>query len=178
MIFYKNKKFEKFISNTKIKKRISDLSLMINKYYKDEEVVILCVLDGAIPVFSELTKNLNINYKTDYIKLSSYKGGTKSAGTIDIEKEFNLDIKGKKVLIVEDIVDTGTTINFLNSKLFESGVKEIKVFSLLLKRNKYKFNVPIDWYGFDIEDLFTIGYGMDYDFKFRGLKDIYIKIKY
>ena len=73
MIFYKNKKFEKFISNTKIKKRISDLSLMINKYYKDEEVVILCVLDGAIPVFSELTKNLNINYKTDYIKLSSYK---------------------------------------------------------------------------------------------------------
>ena len=174
MIFYDNKKFEKFLSNQEIKKRISDLALVINQYYKDEEVIILCVLDGAVPVFSELTRNLNINYSTDYIKLSSYKGTTKSTGKIDIDQELDLDIKGKKVLIVEDIIDTGTTIDFLNSKLFSLGAKEIKIFSLLLKRNKYKFKVPIDWYGFDIEDLFTIGYGMDYDFKFRGLNDIYI----
>ena len=174
MIFYDNKKFKKFLSNQEIKKRISDLALVINQHYKDEEVIIICVLDGAVPVFSELIKNLNINYSTDYIKLSSYKGTTKSTGKIDIDQELDIDIKDKKILIVEDIVDTGTTIDFLNSKLFNLGAKEIKFFSLLLKRNKYKFNIPIDWCGFSIEDLFTIGYGMDYKFKFRGLNDIYI----
>ena len=174
MIYYDNKKFEKFISNDEIQKRIFILSEKINKYYKNEEVIILCVLDGAIPVFSELTKNLNIKYLTDYIKLSSYKGGTKTFGKVDIDQDLKLNIKNKKILIIEDIIDTGTTIDFLNKKLLSEGAKEIKFFSLLLKRNKYKFKVKIDWYGFEIEDLFTIGYGMDYKFKFRGLNDIYI----
>jgi len=174
MIYYNNKKFEKFISNKEIKERILDLSISINEYYKNEEVIIICILDGAVPTCSELTKNLKINYLTDYIKLSSYNGSTKSSGKIDIIKDLKLNFKDKRVLIVEDIIDTGRTLDFLNKKLFTIGAKEIKVFSLLLKRNKYKFDTPIDWYGFEIKDLFTIGYGMDYSFKFRGLNDIYI----
>ena len=174
MIHYDNKKFEKFISNRQIKKRILDLSDLINKYYKNEEIIILCVLDGGVPAFSELIKNLKIDYLTDYIKLSSYKGTTKSSGKIDIDKDLKVNVKDKKILIVEDIVDTGTTLDFLNKRLLSMGTKEIKFFSLLLKRNKYKFDIPIDWCGFEIENLFTIGYGMDYNFKFRGLNDIYI----
>ena len=176
MIYYDNKKFKKFISNKEIKKRILESSIFINEHYKNEneEIIILCVLDGAVPLFSELTKNLKIIYLTDYVKLSSYKGATKSSGKVDIIIDLKLNVKNKKILIVEDIIDTGTTLDFLNKKLLSMGVKEIKIFSLLLKRIKYKFDTPIDWYGFEIEDLFTIGYGMDYKFKFRGLNDIYV----
>ena len=88
-------------------------------------------------------------------------------------KDVATNLKGKKVLIIEDIVDSGTTLNFIYKKLSKIGAQEIKVFSLLYKKEKYKFNIKIDWYAFEIQDLFTIGYGMDYDLKFRGLNDIY-----
>ena len=174
MIYYDGKKFKKFISNQEIKEKILEISLSINKYYKNEEVIILCVLDGGVPTFSELVKNLKIDYSPDYIKLSSYKGTTKSSGKIDIDKNISLNIKDKKILIIEDIVDTGRTLDFLYKKLLDSGAKEVKTFSLLFKRNNYKFRIGIDWYGFEIEDLFSIGYGMDYKYKFRGLNDIYV----
>ena len=174
MIYYDNKKFKKFILNQKIKEKILEISTSINHYYKNDKIIILCVLEGAIPALSELTKNLKIDYSVDYIKLSSYKGKTESSGKIDIDKDITLNFKDKKILIIEDIIDTGRTLNFLHKKLLDIGSEEIKIFSLLLKREKYKFDISIDWYGFEIRDLFTIGYGMDYNYKFRGLNDIYV----
>ena len=153
---------------------ILETSISINHYYKNEKIIILCVLEGAVPILSELTKNLKIDYSIDYIKLSSYKGKTESSGKIDIDKDITLNFKDKKILIIEDIIDTGRTLNFLHKKLLDIGSEEIKIFSLLLKREKYKFDISIDWYGFEIRDLFTIGYGMDYNYKFRGLNDIYV----
>ena len=173
MINYKNKRFNKYISNDKIQKQILIIAKSLNKYYKSKDLVIICVLNGSIIVLSELLKNIKCNYKLDYIELSSYKGGTKTSGSIEIIQDVKVNLKNKYVLIIEDIVDSGTTLNYLYKKINKMSPKEIKIFTLLFKKSKYKFNIEINWYAFLIEDLFVIGYGMDYNFKFRGLKDIY-----
>lgn len=176
MIIYDNITFKKFINQSEIENKILSISKKINNYYKNEELVILCVLNGSVMVLNELLKNLDCNYKLDYIEASSYKGGTKTTGKIDVIKDISINIKNKNILIIEDIVDTGTTLDFIYNKLLKRKPKDIKIFSLLYKHEKYKFDITIDWYGFKIKDKFTIGYGMDYNFKFRGLKDIYAKI--
>tara|TARA_Y100001970_G_scaffold128194_1_gene158324 strand:+ start:161 stop:691 length:531 start_codon:yes stop_codon:yes gene_type:complete len=173
MIIYDNKKFEKFISNKEITNRVLDLSKELNKYYKYEDVVIICVLNGSVMVLNELVKKIDFKYSIDYIEASSYKGRTKTSGTIDVIQDITTNITDKNIVIIEDIVDTGTTLNFIYNKFLKMNPKDIKIFSLLYKEDKYKFDIKIDWYGFKIQDKFTIGYGMDYNFKFRGLNDIY-----
>ena len=173
MIIYNKKQFKKIISNTEIKDRILEISHLINKHYLKDDLLILSVLNGSTMVLSELLNNLKCNYKVDYIELSSYDGKTKTSGEINTIKDVSLNVRNKNILIIEDIVDTGNTLNFIYQKLIKMNVGDIKIFSLLLKEEKYKFDIKIDWYGFKIEDIFTIGYGMDYDFKFRGLNDIY-----
>ena len=173
MIIYDNKKFKKIISNDQIKSKVLEICDLLNDYYRKDHLIIICVLNGSVVVLSEILNNLTCNYELDYIELSSYNGGTKTSGKIDLIRDINIDIKNKKILIIEDIVDTGTTLDFLYKKLNKMNPDEIKVFSLLFKREKYKFDINIDWYGFEIKDMFTIGYGMDYNLKFRGLNDIY-----
>jgi len=173
MISYKNKKFIKYISNDQIKIKILNIVKSLNKYYKSKDLVILCVLNGSVIVLSELLKSIKCDYKLDYIELSSYKGGTKSSGSIEIIQDIKVNLENKYVLIIEDIVDSGTTLNYLYKKINKMRPKEIKIFTLLFKKCRYKFNIEINWYAFIVEDLFVIGYGMDYNFKFRGLKDIY-----
>ena len=173
MIIYNQKQFKKIISNREIKDKILEISNLINNHYLKDDLVILCVLNGSVMVLSELLNNLKCNYKVDYIEISSYKGKTKTSGLLNIIQDISLDIKNKNVLIIEDIIDSGMTLNFIYQKLIKMKVGDIKIFSLLFKQEKYKFDIKIDWYGFKIEDIFTIGYGMDYNFKFRGLNDIY-----
>ena len=108
MINYNGKKFKKFISNEKIKKTIKDICCKINNYYGDkEEIIIICVLNGSVILLSEMLNHLTIKYKIDYIKLSSYKGGTKSSGKIELIQDIVLNAENKKILIIEDIVDSG-----------------------------------------------------------------------
>ena len=178
MINYNGKKFKKFISNQKIKKTIKDICYKINNYYGDkEEIIIICVLNGSVMLLSEMLNHLTIKYKIDYIKVSSYKGGTKSSGKIELTQDVALNTKNKKVLIIEDIIDSGSTLNYLYNKFNSIKCKDVKVFSLLFKPTKYKYPHEIDWYGVGIEDIFVLGYGMDYDFKFRGLLDIYYMLE-
>ena len=178
MISYNGKKFKKFISNKKIKKIIKNNCFKINEHYGyKEEIIILCVLNGSVTLLSDMLKYLTIKYKIDYIELSSYKGGTKSTGKINVVKDMLLNPKNKKILIIEDIVDSGTTLNYLYNRLNSIGCDDVKVFSLLFKPIKYKYSNKIDWYGIDIDDKFVLGYGMDYDFKFRGLLDIYYMLE-
>ena len=178
MISYNGKKFKKFISNEKIKKIIKDICCKINSYYGyKEEIVIICVLNGSVILLSEMLNHLTIKYKIDYIKLSSYKGGTKSSGKIELIQDIVSNTENKKILIIEDIVDSGSTLNYLYNKFNSTNCNDIKVFSLLFKSIKYKYSHKIDWYGMDIEDIFVLGYGMDYEFKFRGLLDIYYMLE-
>ena len=178
MINYNGKKFKKFISNEKIKKIIKDICYKINSYYGDkEEIIIVCVLNGSVILLSEMLNHLTIKYKIDYIKLSSYKGGTKSSGNIELIQDIVLNTENKKILIIEDIVDSGSTINYLYNKFNSTNCNDVKIFSLLFKSSKYKYSHKIDWYGMDIDDIFVLGYGMDYNFKFRGLLDIYYMLE-
>lgn len=178
MITYNGKKFKRFISNQKIKKIVKKVCSDINTHYGNkEEIIILCVLNGSLILVSEMVNHLTVKYKLDYIQLSSYKGGTSSTGKIDIIQDITLNPKNKKILIIEDIVDSGTTLKYLIDKFNLMGCKSVRVFSLLFKPTKYKYSNKIDWYGIDIEDIFVIGYGMDYDFKFRGLLDIYYMLE-
>jgi len=178
MINYNGKKFKKFISNEKIKKIIKDICYKINTYYGDkEEIIIICVLNGSVILLSEMLNHLTIKYKIDYIKLSSYKGGTKSSGKIELIQDIVLNTENKKILIIEDIVDSGSTLNYLYNKFNSTNCNDVKIFSLLFKSTKYKYSHKIDWYGMDIDDIFVLGYGMDYNFKFRGLLDIYYMLE-
>ena len=178
MINYNGKKFKKFISNEKIKKTIKDICCKINNYYGDkEEIIIICVLNGSVILLSEMLNHLTIKHKIDYIKLSSYKGGTKSSGNIELIQDIALNTENKKILIIEDIVDSGSTLNYLYNKFNSTNCNDVKVFSLLVKLDKYKYSHKIDWYGMDIDDIFVLGYGMDYNFKFRGLLDIYYMVE-
>ena len=178
MINYNGKKFKKIILNEKIKKTIKDICYKINSYYGDkEEIIIICVLNGSVMLLSEMIRHLTIKYKIDYIKLSSYKGDTKSSGKIELIQDIVLNTENKKILIIEDIVDSGTTLNYLYNKFNSMNSNDIKVFSLLFKGSKYNYSHKIDWYGMNIDDIFVLGYGMDYKFKFRGLLDIYYMLE-
>ena len=161
------------ITHQEILNRVDELSNEINLHYKDKDLALICVLNGSLMVFNELIKRLTVNYEIDYIELSSYKGGTSTTGKIDIVRDIEINLKNKSVLIVEDIVDSGNTLNFIHDLISNQEAHDVKIFSLLYKSVKYKFDLKIDWYGFEIKDIFTIGYGMDYEYKFRGLKDIY-----
>ncbi len=173
MISYKNKKFDILIEEKEIKDKINQLSKKINSYYKNDDVVILSILDGSIMLTSEIIQQFNFTFKLNHIKLSSYEGGTESLGKVKFNGNIDKIVSGKNILIIEDIVDTGTTINFLKKHLNLLGCKDIKILSLLFKESKYKYSHNIDWFGFKIDDLFVIGYGMDYEYKFRGLSSIY-----
>ena len=161
------------ITHQEILDRVDQLSDEINFHYMDKNLTLICVLNGSLMVFNELIKRLTVDYEIDYIELSSYKGGTSTTGKIDIIRDIEIDLRDKNVLIVEDIVDSGNTLNFIHDLISKQKAQDIKVFSLLYKSIKYEFDLKIDWFGFEIKDIFTIGYGMDYQYKFRGLKDIY-----
>ena len=177
MIYYKGKKFKKYINNTDIKLQIKNIKKSLNNYYRSKDLVIICVLNGSVVLLSELLKNAKFRYELDYIELSSYKGDTKTSGTVEIVQDIKTNLSNKYVLLIEDIVDSGTTLNFLYNKINYMNPKEVRIFSLLFKKSKYKFNIKIDWYSFIIKDLFVIGFGMDYEYKFRGLKDIYYLVE-
>ena len=173
MITYKNKKFDILIEEKQIKERIKVLSEKLILTYKNDEVLILSILDGSIMLTSEIIEQFNFSFELKHIKLSSYEGGTESLGKVEFNDDINNIPAGKNILIIEDIVDTGTTINFLKKHLNLIGCNDIKILSLLFKKDKYKYSHNIDWFGFKIDDLFVIGYGMDYEYKFRGLSSIY-----
>ena len=145
MIKYKNKKFDILISNDKIIKRLKNIAFEINNFFKSKNVVILSIMDGSSMVFSEISKNFDINYEVNNVKLSSYNGGTKSTGYVRIDKNLETIVKGKNVLIIEDIVDTGTTLSELFKILKKLEVKSIRTASLLYKPDSYHGKIPIDF---------------------------------
>ncbi|MFG1481450.1 hypoxanthine phosphoribosyltransferase [Halobacteriovorax sp. HFRX-2_2] len=159
---------ETYFSEEKINERIKELAAKIDSDFQGEEVVIIGVLNGAFIFVADLIRQMNSPVYFDFIGASSYKG-TESTGKISITKDIKVDIKDKNVILVEDIVDTGLTISELTKMLKERGPKTIKLATLLHKKVKTQHNVEIDYLGFEIEDKFVIGYGLDYDGRYREL---------
>jgi hypoxanthine phosphoribosyltransferase len=163
-----SKPIGEFISSDSIQKRVKELAVQINKDFQGQEVVIVGVLNGSFIFCADLVRHLTIPAQIEFVSLSSYEG-TQSSGEVSFRLDVKQSLVGKNVIVVEDIVDTGLTISFLLKHMKLKQVKSLKLCSLLLKRARLKTEVAIDYLGFDIEDKFVIGYGLDFDGNYREL---------
>jgi len=174
-IIIKGKTFVPFIKNDRIEKAIDEVAAKLNRDFEASEDVplVLCVLNGAIVFTGSLLKRLTFNCELVSIKLSSYQG-TKSTGTVLNILGLTADVRGRRVIITEDIVDTGNTIVALKEMLIDKGAKEVRICTMLLKPDVYKKDEVLDYVGMEIPNAFIIGYGLDYDELGRNNKDIYV----
>ena len=163
--------FNVLISKEQIEKRVKELAEQISSDYKGTEPVIICMLKGAVYFFSDITQNLDLSFTIDFARLSSYKNGTVS-GEIESICKITTDIKDKQVLIIEDIIDSGKTLNYFMNELKKMNPASVKLCALLDKPSRRVVPVNIDYLGFEIEDKFIVGYGLDFDEKYRELSFI------
>ncbi len=169
------KEFVPYISNDKIIEAVDGVAAKINKDFEGSDVVpvMLCVLNGSIVFCGHLLPRLKFPLEIASIRLSSYEG-TKSTGKMREIMGLDIDLKGRTVVIVEDIVDTGFTIECLVKQLREKGAADIRVCTFSLKRDVYKLDIPMDYVAMDFPDKFVLGWGLDYDQLGRNLDGIYV----
>ena len=160
--------FKVLFEENEIQKRISELAKEIDEFYQGEEIIVISVLKGAVFFTVDLVKKMKTPIILDMIQVSSYQG-TESTGNIIMKKDLDSDINGKKVLIVEDIIDTGYTLKYLKEYLESLNPKDVKIAVLLDKAEKRKTNVKVDYTGYVIPNKFVVGYGFDIDDKYRNL---------
>lgn len=160
--------FEKYISQEQIKERVSQLGKAITSDYQGKNLVVVGVLNGSFMFLADLVREIKGDVNLDFISVSSYKG-TQSTGVVELIKDIKIDVENKDVLLVEDIVDTGLTIKELVQLFKKRNPSSVKLASLLHKSSKTVHPVEIDYLGFEIDDKFVIGYGLDFDGKYREL---------
>lgn len=156
------------ISQEEIENKVSELANEINSKYKGEELVVIGILKGAFIVVSDLAKQLNLDVTFDFMSIKSYYG-SESTGQVKIVKDLEYDITDKNVLIVEDIYDTGLTLSNLKKLLESRNPKSIEVFSMFVKKEVAQEPIEINYSGFEIGPEFVVGYGLDYNGKYREL---------
>jgi len=162
------------ISSEKINERSAALAKQIQEDYAGEPLILLGVLKGSFLFIADLAKRLTGEISIDFVQVSSYGSGKSSSGVVQIRKDLDVNIEGRNVLIVEDIVDTGATLNHLRELLATRKPKSLKVVSLLRKPEAQKVPTPVEYVGFDIPNEFVVGYGLDYDERYRNLPYIAI----
>lgn len=167
--YMSQEKISVLIPEEKIEDRIVQLAEQISRDYQGETVKLVCILKGSIIFTCELAKRLTVPVLFDFMQVSSYGSGTKSSGSVVIKKELDEDIKGDNVIIVEDIVDSGNTLSQLVPILKAREPKSLKVCTLLDKPDRRTAPIDVDYNGFVIPDEFVVGYGLDYDQKYRNL---------
>lgn len=160
---------EVMISKEEIGKRVKELGHQISMDYKGESLIAICVLKGAVLFMSDLIRELNVETEIDFMAVSSYGASTKSTGVVRILKDLDSNIENKNVLIVEDIVDSGLTLKYLKEYLMARNPKTLKICTLLDKPERRMADVKADYIGFSIENKFIVGYGLDFDQKYRNL---------
>ncbi len=164
-----SEKISVMISEEEIDKRVRELGKQITEDYKGKSIRLICILKGSVIYMAELAKRINVPISMDFMSVSSYGSGTKSSGNITIKKDLDEDISGLDVLVVEDIVDSGNTLSKLIPMLQSRNPASLKVTTLLDKPSRREAEVDVDYIGFEIEDKFVVGYGLDYDQKYRDL---------
>ncbi len=167
-----DKTFKEFISQKDINERIDELARKINNDFAGQDVVFLGILNGAFLFAAELFKRIDLKARISFVKLASYEG-TKSSGSIKELIGWNEDIKNKQIVIIEDIVDTGNTLERIIDELLIRKATGIKIATLLFKPKAYTKSIPLDYVGFEIPNDFVIGFGRDYDGYGRNLPSIY-----
>ena len=172
-IWVGSEKFVTLISEEKIQNRIKELGEQISKEYQGKLPILIGVLNGSFIFLSDLVKKIDIHIEIDFFKLSSYGDAKISSGEVKLIKELNADINERHILIVEDIVDTGLSIQFIKNILKNYKPASVKIVSLLVKPESLKNKMKIDYIGFEIPNKFVIGYGLDYAQKYRNLNSIF-----
>lgn len=157
------------LTEEEVDKRIQEIGETISKAYEGKQVHLVCVLKGGSFFMCELAKRITVPVSLDFMSVASYGSDTKSSGVVKIVKDLDESIKGKDVLVVEDIVDSGRTLSYLLEMLRDRGPASLKLCTLLDKPDRRVIDVTVDYTGFQIPDEFVVGYGLDYDQKYRNL---------
>lgn len=161
------------ITKEEISLKVKELGRRISQDYAGKSPVMVCILKGAAVFFSDLIREIDLPLTMDFMAISSYGSATKTSGVVRILKDLDNDILGKDVIVVEDIVDSGITLNYLQKLLKQRGANSLRIATLLDKPARRKIpDLRIDYFCFDIPDAFVVGYGLDYDQKYRNLPDI------
>ncbi|MFA5012251.1 MAG: hypoxanthine phosphoribosyltransferase [Ignavibacteria bacterium] len=163
-----------YITPSQISKRVKQLAADINKDYEHKIPIFIGVLNGAFLFMSDLIREIKVNCEIDFLKLSSYGDSKISSGQVKTLKELNCELKGRDVIIVEDIIDSGLSMDFILKTIKSQKPESVRIASLLIKKGTPKFNFKIDYLGFEIENKFVVGYGLDFAQKYRNLKGIYV----
>jgi hypoxanthine phosphoribosyltransferase len=166
------------VSEEDLQKRVKELASQVDKDYEGKDLLLLGVLKGAVMAVADLSRAMQRHVEMDWMAVSSYGSGTKSSGVVRILKDLDRDITGRNVLIIEDIVDTGLTLSWLKANLESRGVGNVEILTILRKPEAAQVEVNVKYVGFDIPTDFVIGYGLDFDEKYRNLPFIGVLAKH
>jgi hypoxanthine phosphoribosyltransferase len=165
-------------SHEEILARLQELARKVEVDYEGRDLLLIGVLKGAVMTMADFARSLQRHVEMDWMAVSSYGSGTKSSGVVRILKDLDRDITGREVLIIEDIVDTGLTLSWLKSNLESRGAKSVEILTMLRKPEAAKVEVDVKYVGFDIPTEFVVGYGLDFDEKYRNLDFIGVLAKH
>ena len=149
--------------------KIAEIAARINDDMKGEPVTIVCILKGASFFACDLAKRLTMPVTMDFMMVSSYGNGTVSSGNLRVKKDLDESVEGKNIIIVEDIIDSGRTLKYLKEDMKDRGAKSVRLCALLSKPARHEVDVQMDYIGYEIPDVFVVGYGLDYAQKYRNL---------
>jgi len=161
------------LSQEQIAFLVKDLADQISRDYAGRELVLVCILKGAFMFLADLIRHLRVPAQVDFVRLASYGSGTKTSGRVEITKDIEISIEGKDVLIVEDIIDSGRSVQFLKERLALSSPRSVKVVALLDKKARREVPMEVDYIGREVDNLFVVGYGIDFNESYRNLPEIY-----
>jgi hypoxanthine phosphoribosyltransferase len=166
------------VTEAQLQARLKELAAQVEKDYEGKDLLLVGVLKGAVMAVADFSRALQRHIDMDWMAVSSYGSGTKSSGVVRILKDLDRDITGRNVLIIEDIVDSGLTLSWLKANLESRGVGSVEILSILRKPEAAKVEVDVKYVGFDIPKDFVIGYGLDFDEKYRNLPFIAVLAKH
>jgi len=160
------------VTAEQIREKITEIAGQIDAHYQDKNLLLVGVLKGAVPFMADLARAMELPTTQDWMAVSSYGSGTMSSGVVRILKDLDTDVKDRDVLIVEDIIDSGLTLSWLTANLKARGAASVEIVTLLRKPEAAKVEIAVRWVGFDIPNEFVVGYGLDYDERYRSLDGV------
>lgn len=159
-------------SSDQIQARVAEIAALIDADYQGRDVLLVGVLNGAVMVMSDLQREMHSHVEMDWMAVSSYGSGMQSSGVVRILKDLSVDIEGRDVIVVEDIIDTGLTLSYLMSNLASRGPASLEIMTMFRKPDAAQIDVPVKYVGFEIPNEFVVGYGLDYAGRYRNLRDV------
>ena len=160
------------VTKEEIAQKVQELGERITRDYAGKQPIVVCILKGAVVFFTDLIREIDLPMQIDFMAISSYGSSTKSTGVVKLVKDLDRDVSGRDVLVVEDIVDSGMTLSYIKSELQHRGASSVRIATLLDKPARRRVDLKVEYSCFNIPDAFVVGYGLDYDEKYRNLPEV------